>query len=40
MPPLLQLTQQTFGRQLTLEVLDCSLDPFAVNDDLQGLALD
>lgn len=39
MTPLLQLAQQAFCRQLALEVLDGSLDPFAVNDDLQGLAL-
>ena len=39
MPALLQLTQKAFSRKLALEVLDCSLDPFAVDDDLKGLAL-
>jgi hypothetical protein len=39
MTPLLQLTQEAFSRKLTLEVLDCSLDTLAVDDDLQGLAL-
>ena len=39
MTPLLQLAQEAFCRQFALEVLDGSLDPFAVNDDLQGLAL-
>jgi hypothetical protein len=38
-PSLLQLTQQAFGRQLSLQVFDGSFDPFAVNDDLKGLAL-
>jgi hypothetical protein len=37
--PLLQLAQQTLSRKLALEVFDCSLDPFAINDDLEGLAL-
>jgi hypothetical protein len=39
MTPLLQLAQETFSRKLALEVLDCSLDTLAVDDDLQGLAL-
>jgi hypothetical protein len=39
MTPLLQLAQEAFCGQFALEVLDGSLDPFAVNDDLQGLAL-
>jgi hypothetical protein len=38
-PSLLQLTQQAFGRQLSLQVFDGSFDPFAVDDDLKGLAL-
>jgi hypothetical protein len=38
-PPLLQLAQEALSRKLALEVLDCSLDPFAVDDDLQGLTL-
>jgi len=39
MTPLLQLAQEAFCGQLALEVLDCALDPFAINDDLEGLAL-
>ena len=39
MTPFLQLAQETFSRKLALEMLDCSLDPFAVNDDLEGLTL-
>jgi hypothetical protein len=39
MTPLLQLTQEAFSRKLTLEMLDCSLDTLAVDNDLQGLAL-
>jgi len=39
MTPLLQLAQETFSRKLALEMLDCSLDPFAINDDLKGLTL-
>ena len=39
MTPFLQLAQQTFSSQLALEVFDSSLNPFAVNDDLEGLAL-
>jgi hypothetical protein len=39
MAPLLQLAQQTLRGKFALEVFDCSLDPFAINDDLEGLAL-
>jgi hypothetical protein len=39
MTPLLQLAQQTFCGQLALQVLDGSFNPFAVDDDLKGLAL-
>ena len=38
-PALLQLPQQALGGKLALEVFDGTLDPFAVNDDLQGLTL-
>src|SRR5690606_12703242 len=37
---LLELTQQAFGSKLALEVFDGSLHAFAVDDDLERLALD
>ena len=39
MTPLLQLAQEAFGRQLSLQMLDRSLYPFAIDDDLKGLTL-
>jgi hypothetical protein len=36
---LLELTQQTFGCKLTLEVFDCTLHTLAVNNDLEWLTL-
>lgn len=39
MAALLELAQQAFGCKLTLEVFDGSLHAFAVDDDLERLAL-
>lgn len=40
MAALLQLTQEALSSELALQVLDCALHTLAVNDDLEGPALD